>query len=38
MVERSSTLVAAGNTMVKPRVPAPKMKLIQKDMTTYAGQ
>ena len=38
MVERSSTLVAAGNTVMKPKVPAPKQKLISKDMTGYAGQ
>ena len=38
MVERSSTLVAAGNTVMKPKVPAPKQKLIEKDMTGYAVQ
>ena len=37
MVERSSTLVAAGNTLMKPKVPAPKNKLIEKDMTGYVG-
>lgn len=38
MVERSSTLVAAGNTVMKPKgVPAPKQKLIEKDMTGYVG-
>ena len=35
MADRSSTLVAAGNTLMKPKVPAPKMKLIEKDMTGY---
>ena len=36
MVEsRSSTLVAAGNTLMKPKVPPVKNKLIQKDMTGY---
>ena len=35
---RSTTLVAAGNTVMKPKVPEPKQKLIQKDMTGYLGQ
>ena len=39
MVERSSTLVAAGNTLMKPKaVPPAKQKLIEKDMTGYIGQ
>ena len=38
MVERSSTLVAAGNTLMKPKVPPAKMKLIEKDMTGYVAQ
>ena len=38
MVERSSTLVAAGNTLMKPKVPPTKMKLIEKDMTGYVAQ
>lgn len=38
MADRSTTLVAAGNTVMKPKVPATKQKLIQKDMTGYTGQ
>ena len=39
MVEaRSTTLVAAGNTVMKRPVPEPKQKLIQKDMTGYLGK
>ncbi len=41
MVDRSSTLVAAGNTVLgKPKkpVPAAKQKLIEKDMQGYIGQ
>ena len=41
MVDRSSTLVAAGNTVLgKPKkpVPAAKQKLIEKDMQGYKGQ
>ena len=38
-MERSSTLVAAGNSLMnKAPVPAAKNKLIQKDMTGYLGQ
>lgn len=38
MAERSNTLLAAGNSVMKPKVPEPKQKLIQKDMTGYIGQ
>ena len=40
MVDRSSTLVAAGNTVMKPKksVPPAKQKLIEKDMQGYVGQ
>ena len=38
MVDRSSTLVAAGSTVMKPKVPAPKQKLIDKDMTGYLAR
>ena len=40
MVERSSTLVAAGNNLMKPKAPVPpaKQKLIEKDMTGYLAQ